>query len=77
MELNIDKEVDACGLKCPLPILRAKKALAELQSGQVLRILATDASTVQDFQAFTKQTGNVLLAFSQHDDIFSFLIKRR
>jgi tRNA 2-thiouridine synthesizing protein A len=77
MELKIDKEVDACGLKCPLPILRAKKALAELQSGQVLRILATDSSTVKDFQAFTEQTGNVLLALNRHEDIFSFLIRRR
>lgn len=77
MEIKIDKEVDASGLKCPLPILRAKKALAELQSGQILRILATDPSTVQDFQAFTQQTGNVLLAFSRNNDIFSFLIKRR
>lgn len=77
MEIKIDKEVDASGLKCPLPILRAKKALAELQSGQILRVLATDPSTVQDFQAFTQQTGNVLLAFSQNNDMFSFLIKRR
>lgn len=77
MELKIDKEVDASGLKCPLPILRAKKALAELQSGQILRVLATDPSTVQDFQAFTQQTGNVLIAFSQNNGVFSFLIKRR
>jgi tRNA 2-thiouridine synthesizing protein A len=60
--MNFDKELDARGLNCPLPILRAKKSLAELQSGQVLRIIATDPGSVKDFAAFAKQTGNELLA---------------
>lgn len=59
--MNIDKELDARGLNCPLPILKAKKALAEMQSGQLLRIVATDAGSVRDFQAFARQTGNDLV----------------
>ena len=58
---KFDREVDARGLNCPLPILRAKKALAELQTGQVLKIVCTDPGSVRDFQAFARQTGNVLL----------------
>lgn len=75
--MNIHKEVDARGLLCPLPILRAKKALAEMESGQILKVLATDRSAHQDFAAFAKQTGNVLVQASQHDDVFTFLIRRR
>ena len=56
--MDIAKEVDARGLNCPLPILKAKKALAELQSGQLLKVLSTDGGAVRDFQAFAKQTGN-------------------
>ena len=56
-----DREVDARGLACPLPILRAKKALADMQSGQILKIVCTDRGSVRDFQAFAKQTGNDLL----------------
>ncbi|GAB4088833.1 sulfurtransferase TusA family protein [Hydrogenophaga soli] len=59
--MNADKELDARGLNCPLPILRAKKALAELESGQTLKIVATDAGSVRDFQAFARQTGNEML----------------
>ncbi|GAA4323022.1 sulfurtransferase TusA family protein [Pigmentiphaga soli] len=72
-----DLEVDARGLKCPLPILRAKKALANLTSGQVLRVVATDKGSVRDFQAFAKQTGNELL--EQGDDGVEFVhyLKRR
>jgi len=58
---KFDREVDARGLNCPLPILRAKKALADLQTGQVLKIVCTDPGSVRDFQAFARQTGNVLL----------------
>jgi len=57
---DADLEVDASGLKCPLPILRAKKALAQLDSGQVLKVITTDTHAVKDFQAFAKLTGNVL-----------------
>lgn len=59
---DADMEVDASGLKCPLPILRAKKALAQLQSGQVLKVITTDTHAVADFQAFARQTGNALEA---------------
>lgn len=59
--MNTDKELDARGLNCPLPILKAKKALAELLSGQTLKIVATDSGSVRDFQAFAKQTGNELV----------------
>lgn len=59
--MQIDKEIDTRGLNCPLPILKAKKALAEMASGQLLKVVATDAGSVRDFQAFAKQTGNELL----------------
>jgi tRNA 2-thiouridine synthesizing protein A len=59
--MNTDKEIDTRGLHCPLPILKAKKALAELQSGQTLKVVATDPGSTRDFQAFAKQTGNELL----------------
>jgi TusA-related sulfurtransferase len=59
--MNTDKEVDTRGLNCPLPILKAKKALAEMHSGQLLKVVATDAGSVRDFQAFAKQTGNELV----------------
>ena len=60
-----EQEVDASGLTCPLPILRAKKALAQMESGQVLRVITTDRNAIRDFQAFARQTGNVLAA--QHE----------
>jgi len=63
--MNFDKELDARGLNCPLPILRAKKALAEVGSGQVLKILSTDPGSVKDFAAFAKQTGNELLSTAE------------
>jgi len=59
--MQIDKEIDTRGLNCPLPILKAKKALAEMESGQTLKVVATDAGSVRDFQAFAKQTGNELV----------------
>ena len=75
--MDFHKEVDARGLLCPLPILRAKKALAEMESGQILKILATDPSAQRDFAAFAKQTGNELVESSVHDKIFTFLMRRR
>lgn len=75
--MNFDKELDARGLNCPLPILRAKKALAELQGGQVLRIVATDPGSVKDFAAFAKQTGNELLSSAENNKEFEFFIKRK
>jgi tRNA 2-thiouridine synthesizing protein A len=59
--MQIDKEIDTRGLKCPLPILKAKKALADLTSGQTLKVVSTDEGSVRDFQAFAKQTGNELV----------------
>jgi tRNA 2-thiouridine synthesizing protein A len=75
--IAFDKELDTKGLNCPLPILRAKKALAELSSGQVLKIVATDPGSVRDFQAFAKQTGNELLAQETEDRLFIHFLKRR
>jgi tRNA 2-thiouridine synthesizing protein A len=75
--MNFDKELDARGLNCPLPILRAKKSLNEMTSGQTLRILATDPGSVKDFQAFAKQTGNELLSSAEKNKEFEFFIKRK
>lgn len=76
--MKVDKEVDARGLNCPLPILRTKKALAELTTGQVVRVLATDPGSVKDFQAFAKQTGNELVKqVDQEDQTFEFYLKRK
>ena len=75
--MNFDKELDARGLNCPLPILRAKKALNDMQSGQVLKILATDPGSVKDFQAFAKQTGNELLSQDEANKEFRFFLKRK
>ncbi|HEV3240484.1 MAG TPA: sulfurtransferase TusA family protein [Casimicrobiaceae bacterium] len=72
-----DREVDARGLNCPLPVLRTKKALNDMASGQVLRILATDPASVRDFQAFARQTGNTLLEHAEHDGVFTFLLQRK
>ena len=67
--MNFDKELDASGLNCPLPILRAKKALGDLTTGQVLKVVATDPGSVKDFEAFCKQTGNELLSHSEGPEI--------
>jgi len=74
---HFDREVDARGLNCPLPILRTKKTLNDMSSGQVLRILATDPSAVRDFEAFAKQTGNQLLQHGERDGAFFFLLRRK
>jgi tRNA 2-thiouridine synthesizing protein A len=75
--MNFDKELDARGLNCPLPILRAKKALAEIGSGQVLKILSTDPGSVKDFAAFDKQTGNELLSTAEAGGEFTFFMKKK
>ena len=74
--MNIDKEIDTRGLNCPLPILKAKKALNDMQTGQLLKVVATDAGSVRDFQAFAKQTGNELLSHSEVDKVFVFYMRR-
>lgn len=75
--MEFQRDLDARGLNCPLPILKAKKALAEMESGQVLRIVATDTGSVRDFQAFAKQTGNALLSHSHVNGEFTFLMRRK
>ncbi len=75
--IAFDLELDTKGLNCPLPILRAKKALAELASGQVLKIVCTDPGSIRDFKAFAKQTGNELLAQETPGDLFIHFLKRR
>ncbi|MFZ2219284.1 MAG: sulfurtransferase TusA family protein [Rhodoferax sp.] len=75
--MQIDKEVDTRGLNCPLPILKAKKALADMQSGQTLKVVSSDAGSVRDFQAFAKQTGNELLEQETRGDEFIHVMRRR
>ncbi len=75
--MQYDRELDVKGLNCPLPILRTKKALAEMQSGQTLRVLATDPGSVKDFQAFARQTGNDLVASGQTESVFEYVLKRK
>ncbi|BBP96812.1 hypothetical protein BSFA1_19410 [Burkholderia sp. SFA1] len=75
--MEVHKEVDARGLNCPLPILRAKKALADMTSGQILKVLATDPGSQRDFAAFAKQTGNEIVESTAQDKTFIFLMRRR
>jgi len=75
--MQFDKELDARGLNCPLPILRAKKSLTDMQSGQVLKIVATDPGSMKDFEAFAKQTGNELLSSSEANKEYTFYLKRK
>ncbi|WP_050477896.1 sulfurtransferase TusA family protein [Herbaspirillum rhizosphaerae] len=77
MVIEFHRELDARGLNCPLPILKTKKALADMSSGQILRVTATDTGSVRDFQAFAKQTGNDLLSQSQENQEFIFFMKRK
>ncbi|EHK64848.1 sulfurtransferase TusA family protein [Achromobacter arsenitoxydans] len=71
------QEVDASGLTCPLPILRAKKALAQMESGQVVRVITTDRNAIRDFQAFARQTGNVLVAQQEAEGCCVHFLRRR
>ena len=75
--MNIDKELDTRGLNCPLPILKAKKALAEMESGQLLKVVATDPGSMRDFQAFARQTGNELVQQSSQGEEYIHVLKRR
>ncbi len=75
--MDISKELDTRGLSCPLPILKAKKALGELTSGQLLKVVATDAGSVRDFQAFAKQTGNELIEQQNLGTEFIHILRRR
>ena len=75
--MSFDKEVDTCGLNCPLPILKAKKALTGMQSGQLLKVISTDQGSLRDFAAFAKQTGNELLEQQTVGKEFIHTLKRR
>jgi TusA-related sulfurtransferase len=75
--MEAQKEVDARGLNCPLPILKAKKALADMKSGDVLKVLATDPGSMRDFQAFARQTGNELVQQAESGDEFVHYLRRR
>ena len=75
--MEADLELDTRGLNCPLPILRTKKALGGIQSGQVLKIVATDPGSVKDFETFAKQTGHQLLSHGEANGEFTFLMKKK
>ncbi len=75
--MHIDKEIDTSGLNCPLPILKAKKALNEMSSGQVLKVIATDPGSWRDFEAFARQTGHGLVMQEKTDTAFVFALQRR
>ncbi len=75
--MNFDKELDARGLNCPLPIPRTKKTLNEMTSGQTLKVIATDPGSVKDFAAFAKQTGNELLSSSESGSEYTFFIQKK
>ena len=74
--MNYDKEFDASGLACPMPIVKTKKSLADMASGQVLRVIATDPGSVADMQAFAEQTGHALLSSSQEGGKYVFMLKK-
>ena len=75
--MDFDKELDARGLSCPLPILKTKKSLNDLTSGQVLKVVATDPGSVKDMQAFANQTGHSLISSAEADNTFTFLIRKK
>ena len=75
--MEAQKEIDTRGLNCPLPILKAKKALADMSSGDVLKVVSTDPGSVRDFQAFARQTGNELVEQATNADEFIHLLRRR
>ena len=75
--MNIDKELDTRGLNCPLPILRTKKSLSDMTTGQVLKVTATDPGSVKDFQAFARQTGTELLSSESAGTEFIFYMKKK
>ena len=75
--MQVNKEIDTRGLNCPLPILKAKKALTDMLSGQLLKVVATDAGSMRDFQAFAKQTGNELVEQQTLGAEFIHILRRR
>lgn len=75
--MNFDKELNARGLSCPLPIVKTKKSLADMTSGQVLRVVATDCGAVKDMQAFADQTGNTLMSTAEENGEYIFMMKKK
>ena len=75
--MNVDKEIDTRGLNCPLPILKAKNALNDMLSGQLLKVVSSDAGSIRDFQAFSRQTGNELVEQQTLDAEFVHVLRRR
>jgi tRNA 2-thiouridine synthesizing protein A len=75
--MQFDREIDTRGLNCPLPILRTKKSLADVLSGQVLKIVATDPGSVKDFETFARQTGHTLLSHAEANGEFTFFLKKK
>ncbi len=75
--MNFDKDLDARGLNCPLPIIKTKKALNDLTTGQVLRVASTDSGSIKDMEAFAKQTGNELLSSTQEGRDYVFFLKKK
>ena len=75
--MNFDKEFDASGLNCPLPIIKTKKSLTDMQSGKVLKVIATDCGAVKDMQAFADQTGNKLLASTEEGGKYIFFMQKK
>ena len=75
--MDVNKEIDTRGMNCPLPILKAKKALSDMQSGQLLRVVATDPGSMRDFQAFARQTGNELVEQQTVESEFVHILRRR
>ncbi len=75
--MNVDKELDARGLNCPLPILKTKKSLADMAAGQVLKVIATDPGSIKDMQAFANQTGNTLVSSTEEKGEYVFLMQKK
>jgi TusA-related sulfurtransferase len=75
--MNVDRELDTRGLNCPLPILKAKKALSEMSSGQTLKVISTDSGSMRDFLAFSRQTGNELLEQTTEGKDYIHVLRRR
>ena len=74
--MQFNKELDVRGMNCPVPILRSKKAIGEIESGQILKVLATDSGSVKDMQAFANQTGNKLLASAEESGIYTYFLRK-
>jgi tRNA 2-thiouridine synthesizing protein A len=75
--MNVDKELDARGLNCPLPILKTKKSLADMTSGQILKVISTDCGSVKDMQAFANQTGNALVSQAEENGEYIFFMQKK